>query len=76
MSGGHAHVENSIWMRSLLMAGIFLTIGVVSYGVLAVGVASGLHDEYDDAMAHYEHAKDDYEAAKAVVSSPAALAAS
>ena len=35
--GGHAHVENAIWMRSLLMAGIFLTIGVVAYGVLVGG---------------------------------------
>ena len=38
MSGGHAHVENAIWMRSLLMAGIFLTIGVVAYGVLVGGI--------------------------------------
>ena len=52
--GGHAHVENSIWMRSLLMAGIFLTIGVVAYGVLVGGIAGfgedqGLNGDYHDA---------------------------
>ena len=54
MSGGHAHVENAIWMRSLLMAGIFLTIGVVAYGVLVGGIAGfgedqGLNGDYHDA---------------------------
>ncbi|RPG73377.1 MAG: heme-copper oxidase subunit III [Euryarchaeota archaeon TMED141] len=70
MSGGHAHVENSVWMRSLLMAGLFLTIGVVAYGVLAVGIAgtsedAGLNGEYHDAKDAYYAAKADYESIKA-----------
>ena len=70
MSGGHAHVENAIWMRSLLMAGIFLTIGVVAYGVLVGGIAGigedqGLNGDYHDAKDAYYTAKDNYETLKA-----------
>lgn len=60
--GGHAHVENAIWMRSLLMAGIFLTIGVVAYGVLVGGIAGFGEDQ--GLNGDYHNAKDAYYAAK------------
>jgi len=68
--GGHAHVENAIWMRSLMMAGIFLTIGVVAYGVLVGGIAGigeeqGLNGDYHDAKDAYYTAKENYESLKA-----------
>ncbi|GIS27434.1 MAG: hypothetical protein CM15mP128_1930 [Methanobacteriota archaeon] len=49
-------------MRSLLMAGIFLTIGVVAYGVLVGGIAGfgedqGLNGDYHDAKDAYYAAK-------------------
>ena len=31
MSGGEAHVENSIWMRAVLIGGVFLAIGVLAF---------------------------------------------
>ena len=65
MSGGEAHVENSIWMRAVLIGGVFLTIGLISFAALGVGVANVKHHAYEDAILDYEDAKYAYEDAKA-----------
>ena len=65
MSGGEAHVENSIWMRAVLMGGLFLTIGILAFATMGVGVANMKHHTYEDAIHEYEKAKYDYEEAKA-----------
>jgi heme/copper-type cytochrome/quinol oxidase subunit 3 len=65
MSGGEAHVENSIWMRAVLMGGLFLTIGLLAFATLGVGVANMKHHDYEEAIIHYEEAKLEYEEAKA-----------
>ena len=60
MSGGHNnHVDNSVWSRAILMAGAILTIGIVAFGALGLGVGSVKHDTYDDAKAAYYEAMDD-----------------
>ena len=43
MSGGEAHVENSVWMRAVLIGGVFLTIGILAFGAMGVGVANVKH---------------------------------
>jgi len=40
MSGGEAHVENSIWMRAVLMGSTFLVIGILAFATMGVGVAT------------------------------------
>ena len=64
MSGGEAHVENSIWMRAVLIGGVFLTIGILAFGAMGVGVANVKHVAYDEAIVEYDEAKHAYEAAK------------
>ena len=39
MSGGEAHVENSIWMRAVLMGGLFLTVGILAFASMGVGLS-------------------------------------
>ena len=35
MSGGHgAHVDSAIWMRAVMMGGMFLTIGVLLFAII------------------------------------------
>ena len=65
MSGGEAHVENSIWMRAVLFGGVFLAIGLLAFATMGVGVANVKHADYDKAVLEYEEAKHDYEEAKA-----------
>jgi len=65
MSGGEAHVENSIWMRAVLIGGVFLAIGVLAFATMGVGVANVKHHAYEDAIHEYEDAKYAYEDAKA-----------
>ena len=65
MSGGEAHVENSIWMRAVLIGGVFLAIGVLAFATMGVGVANVKHHTYEDAIHEYEDAKYAYEDAKA-----------
>ena len=60
MSGRHGnHVDNSIWSRAILMGGFILTIGIISFAALGVGVASVKHDTYDEAKTAYYDAIDD-----------------
>ena len=60
MSGGHNnHVDNSVWSRAILMAGAILTIGIVAFAALGLGVGSVKHDTYDDAKSAYYEAMDD-----------------
>ena len=59
MSGHNNHVDNSVWSRAILMAGAILTIGIVAFAALGLGVGSGKHDTYDDAKAAYYEAMDD-----------------
>ena len=60
MSGGHNnHVDNSVWSRAIFMAGAILTIGIVAFAALGLGVGSVKHDTYDDAKAAYYDAMDD-----------------
>ena len=49
--GHHAHVENQVWLRAFLFAAVLVTIGVVAYGVLSVGLATGAHHAWEDALA-------------------------
>jgi len=48
MSGGEAHVENSIWMRAVLIGGVFLAIGVLAFATMGVGVANVKHHAYEE----------------------------
>jgi len=60
MSGGHGnHVDNSIWSRAILMGGFILTIGIISFAALGLGVATVKHDTYDEAKTAYYDAIDD-----------------
>ena len=65
MSGGEAHVENSIWMRAVLIGGVFLAIGILAFATMGVGVANVKHHDYEEAILEYEDAKYAYEDAKA-----------
>ena len=65
MSSKEAHVENSLWMRAVLMGGTFLVIGVLAFATMGVGMANMKHHDYEEAIHHYEDAKHDYEQAKA-----------
>ena len=65
MSGGEAHVESSVWMRAVLIGGVFLTIGILAFGAMGVGVANVKHVAYEEAILDYEDAKADYYKAKA-----------
>ena len=64
MSGGEAHVENSVWMRAVLIGGVFLTIGILAFGAMGVAVANVKHVAYDEAIVEYDDAKHAYEDAK------------
>ncbi len=60
MSGGHNnHVDNSVWSRAILMAGAILTIGIVAFAALGLGVGSVKHNTYDDAKSVYYQAVDE-----------------
>jgi len=74
MSGGEAHVENSIWMRAVLMGGIFVAIGLLAFATMGVGVANMKHHDYEEAIHLYEDTKYDYENAKANNASEAEIA--
>ena len=54
MSGGEAHVENSVWMRAVLIGGVFLTIGILAFGAMGVGVANVKHADWDEKKLNYE----------------------
>ena len=57
MSGHGAHVDNGIWMRAVMMGGIFLTIGVLLFATLGVFMADGKHqtwEELEDDLHHEE----------------------
>ena len=59
MSSHNNHVENSTWMRAVMMAGIFAVIGIIAFSALGIGVANQKHDVYDDAKHAYHDAKED-----------------
>ena len=59
MSGHGNHIENSIWGRAILMAGAIVTIGIVAFAALGLGVGSIKHDAYDEAKDTYYEAMDD-----------------
>ena len=74
MSGREAHVENSIWMRAVLIGGVFLAIGILAFATMGVGVANVKHHDYEEAILEYEDAKYAYEDAKASNASDAEIA--
>ncbi len=74
MSGGEAHVENSEWMRAVLIGGVFLAIGILAFATMGVGVANVKHHDYEEAILEYEDAKYAYEDAKASNASDAEIA--
>ena len=74
MSGKEAHVENSIWMRAVLMGGIFLAIGLLAFATLGVGVANFKHHAYEEAELEYEKAVHAYDEAVAAGHSEAEIA--
>ena len=56
MSGGHgAHVDNAIWMRAVMMGGMFLTIGVLLFATLGVFMANEKHHVWEDLEHEYHH---------------------
>tara|TARA_B100001769_G_scaffold272796_1_gene267814 strand:+ start:138 stop:1457 length:1320 start_codon:yes stop_codon:yes gene_type:complete len=58
MSGGHgAHVENGIWMRAVMMGGMFLTIGVLLFATLGVFMANDKHHVWEELEDDYHHMK-------------------
>ena len=52
MSAHGNHVKNSIWGRAILMAGAIVTIGIVAFAALGLGVGSIKHDAYDLSLIH------------------------
>ena len=75
MSGDEAHIENSVWMRAVLIGGVFLAIGVLAFATMGVGVANVKHVAYEDAIHEYEDAKYAYEDAKAANASDSEIKA-
>ena len=65
MSGGEAHVENSVWMRAVLIGGVFLTIGILAFGAMGVGVANVKHADWDEKKLNYERVTEEYTEATA-----------
>ena len=59
MSAHANHVDNSIWSRAILMAGAIVTIGIVAFAALGLGVGSIKHDAYDEAKETYYKAMED-----------------
>ena len=59
MSSSGNHVDNSIWSRAILMAGAIVTIGIVAFAGLGLGVGSIKHDTYEEAKDTYYKAMDD-----------------
>ena len=59
MGGFNNHVDNSIWGRAVLMAGAILTIGIVAFAALGLGVGSVKHDEYMESKDEYKEALKD-----------------
>ena len=59
MSAHNNHVENSTWTRAVMMAGLFLTIGIIAFAALGVGVANQKHEIYEEAKYEYYEAKED-----------------
>ena len=56
MSGGHgAHVDSAIWMRAVMMGGMFLTIGVLLFATLGVFMANEKHHVWEDLEDDYHH---------------------
>ena len=56
MSGGHgAHVDNAIWMRAVMMGGMFLTIGVLLFATLGVFMANEKHHVWEELEDDYHH---------------------
>ncbi len=55
MSGQGAHVENGIWMRAVMMGGIFLTIGVLLFATLGVFMANDKHHTWEELEDEYHH---------------------
>lgn len=56
MSGGHgAHVDNSIWMRAVMMGGILLTIGVLLFATLGIFMANEKHHVWEELEDDYHH---------------------
>ena len=55
MSGHGAHVDNGIWMRAVMMGGIFLTIGVLLFATLGVFMADGKHQTWEELEDDYHH---------------------
>ena len=59
MSAHNNFVANSVWSRAMLMAGAILTIGIVAFGALGLGVGSAKYDTYDSAKTAYYDAMED-----------------
>ena len=58
MSGGHgAHVDSAIWMRAVMMGGMFLTIGVLLFATLGVFMANDKHHVWEELEDDYHHMK-------------------
>ena len=55
MSGYEEHVENGIWMRAVMMGGIFLTIGVLLFATLGVVMADAKHETWAELEDDYHH---------------------
>ena len=56
MSGGHgAHVDSAIWMRAVMMGGMFLTIGVLLFATLGVFMANEKHHVWEELEDDYHH---------------------
>ena len=58
MSGSLHDVKNEIWMRTVIIAVIFLVVGGMAYGVFHVGIASMKHDTWDKEYQDEQDASD------------------
>ena len=63
MSGSLHDVKNSIWMRTVMISVGLLFAGIAAYAVLAEGVGTVKHHEWEDAHHDLEDAEADWNAA-------------
>lgn len=54
MSSNLHDVKNSAWMRSVIIGGGFIAIGILAYLGMAVGIGSSYHHIWDDAVVNYD----------------------
>ena len=63
MSGSLHDVKNSIWMKTVLISVGLLFAGIAAYAVLAEGIGSVKHHDWEDAHHELEEVEAEWDAA-------------